>query len=117
MKYNTVFINDPFTMVYEAFGNLYPDKHCICQWAPKIRADEDGSPVLGLTNFGEDGEINVYISSSLKVEDAMDILAHELAHVAVGIDHDHDEVWEKAYDDIFDEYNRIGDAMFPEEKA
>jgi hypothetical protein len=33
--------------------------------------------------------------------------------VAVGIEHDHDEVWQEAFDKIFEEYNRIGNQMFP----
>ena len=45
--------------------------------------------------------------------DAVEVLAHELAHVAVGIEHDHDEVWQEAFDKIFEEYNRIGNQMFP----
>ena len=28
-------------------------------------------------------------------------------------EHDHDEVWQEAFDKIFEEYNRIGDQMFP----
>lgn len=40
--------------------------------------------------------------------------AHELAHVAVGVEHDHDEVWQEAFDKIFEEYNRIGSQMFPD---
>lgn len=39
-------------------------------------------------------------------------LGHELAHVAVGPEHEHDEVWKAAFDAIFDEYNKIGDEMF-----
>lgn len=33
--------------------------------------------------------------------------------VAVGVEHDHDEVWQEAFDKIFEEYNRIGSQMFP----
>lgn len=51
----------------------------------------------------------MFVKPSLAVADAVE----ELAHVAVGVDHGHDEAWEKAFDDIFAEYNRIGDALFP----
>ena len=47
--------------------------------------------------------------------DAVEIFAHELAHVAVGVGHAHDAVWEKAFDDIREEYNRIGFELFGEE--
>ena len=55
------------------------------------------------------------IAEGVKVLDAVEILSHELAHVAVGADHEHDEVWEAAFDAIFKEYNRIGDEMFDKE--
>ena len=108
----TPFKNDPFSMVWEAFKNLYPDKDCECFWESRIRDAADGHPCLGLTDFGEDGAIYVYVKPTLTVNDAIEILAHELAHVAVGIEHDHDEAWETAFDNISVEYDRLGDLMF-----
>lgn len=109
----TPFQNDMFAIVWQAFKNLYPDKDCQVYWEPQIRGEEDGEPVYGLTDFGDDGTVYVFVKPSLEVADAVEILAHELAHVAVGIEHDHDEVWQEAFDKIFDEYNRIGEQMFP----
>lgn len=109
----TPFQNDPFAMVWWAFKKLYPDKDCEVYWEPQIRDSEDGKPAYGMTDFADDGSVAVFVKPSLEVGDAVEVLAHELAHVAVGIEHDHDEVWEKAFDKIFDEYNRIGDKMFP----
>ena len=106
------FRNDPFALVWVAFKNLYPDKECEVWWEPNIRVDENGNPVFGLTDFGEDGSVEVFVVPSLSILNATEILAHELAHVAVGIGHDHDETWENAFDAIFREYNRIGDEMF-----
>lgn len=107
------FQNDMFGMVWQAFKNLYPDKECEIYWEPQIRDEENGQPVYGMTDFGDDGKVTVFVKPSLAVADAVEVLAHELAHVAVGVDHGHDEAWEKAFDDIFAEYNRIGDALFP----
>ena len=115
-KYHMVFQNDPFTIVYEAFENLFPGRHCLCYWEPEIRPSEDGSKVYGLTDFGEDGTVCVFVDSNITVEDAIEVFAHELAHVAVGAVHDHDDTWEAAFDAIFEEYNRIGALMFPEEE-
>lgn len=107
------FQNDMFAMVWGAFKKLYPDKDCEIYWEPQIRDEEDGKPVYGLTDFADDGSVAVFVKPSLEVANAVEILAHELAHVAVGVEHDHDEVWQEAFDKIFEEYNRIGSQMFP----
>lgn len=108
------FQNDMFAMVWGAFKKLYPDKDCEIYWEPQIRDEEDGKPVYGLTDFADDGSVAVFVKPSLEVADAVEVLAHELAHVAVGVEHDHDEVWQEAFDKIFEEYNRIGSQMFPD---
>jgi hypothetical protein len=109
----TPFKNDIFSMIWIAFKNIFPDKECECFWEPNIRDCDDGTPCLGVTDFDEEsGEVTVFIKPELSVQDAAEIFAHELAHVAVGKENEHNEIWEKAFDDIFDEYNRIGDEMF-----
>lgn len=113
----TPFKNDIFSMIWIAFKNIYPDKDCECFWTPEIRDDADGNECLGMTNFGEDGIVSVFVRTSLKIEDAAEIFAHELAHVAVGLEQDHNEVWESAFDAIFDEYNRIGNELFDVHEA
>lgn len=102
-KMKTPFINDPFVIVWQAFKELYPDKDCKCYFG----TEEDCDQEFGLTHFDGDGEIQVIINANLPVQDAVEIFAHELAHVAAGVGHDHDEVWEKAFDDIYDKYNEI----------
>jgi hypothetical protein len=108
-KTMAVFKNDPFEIVYKAFKNLFPDKYCEIWWDDIIQ-DNEGEG-CGYTVFPEennsDETIRVYINTSLSVKDSVEILAHELAHVGVGVEHNHDEVWYKAFDDMFDEYNRL----------
>ena len=114
------FINDPFAIIWKAFINLYPDKEFIAFWEPMIRESEEGGPVYGLTDFREGELAAVFIDSNLEVNNSVEIFAHELAHVAVGVDHEHDDAWENAFEAIFQEYNRIGSTMFelpPEENT
>lgn len=106
------FKNDPFAIIGEAFRNLYPEKHYEAYWEPMIRDAEDGAPALGMTDFADDGTVSVFIKPDLEVNHAVEIFAHELAHVAVGLEHNHDETWENAFESIFQEYNKLGDAMF-----
>lgn len=111
----TPFENDPFALVWLAFKNLYPERDCTCFWDPELGEDEeDGQPVYGATDYDSDTDSYVVLVSSntLTVKDAVEILAHELAHVAVGGDMGHGPIWEEAFDAIFKEYNRIGEEMF-----
>lgn len=108
----TPFKNDIFSLIWQAFHNLYPDKQCDCYWEPEIRKAENGAEAFGLTDFGEDGTVAVFVTPTIPVCDCAEILAHELAHVAVGVEHNHDSAWEDAFDSIFREYNRIADELF-----
>ena len=106
------FSNDIFGLIWKAFKNLYPDKNCACEWAPELEKSEDGYDVFGQTFFSDDGECLVQVSAKLPVVDAAEVFAHELAHVAAGNEANHGSEWEKAFDDIFNEYNRLGNLDF-----
>lgn len=95
-----LFVNDPFVGVYQAFRRLYPDKDCCCFWCENLK---DGH---GVTLFPDNPRLlpEVFISADLPVKHAVEILAHELAHVAVGADADHGETWQSAFDAIHEEY-------------
>lgn len=108
----TTFVNDPFDMLDKAFRKLYPGIEYTAWLQPDIRDDEDGNYVCGLTDFGDDGEITIFVDPLLSVNNAVEIFAHELAHAAVGCEHEHDEKWEEAFDALFQEYNRMGEEMF-----
>ena len=110
---NSPFLNDMFSIVWIAFKNLYPDKDCECQWVPEVGKDDNGDDCYGMTTFDGDGTVHVEISAQkLTVSDAVEVFAHELAHVAAGKYADHGKEWEEVFDRIFDEYNRIGYEMF-----
>lgn len=115
MERKWVFENSPFEMLAEAFKRLYPDVEYKAFIDPYIRPAEGNKKAYGLTDF-DDGNITIYIDSELKIVDAIEIFAHELAHAAVGVEHDHDEAWESAFDALFEEYNKIGDELFAENK-
>lgn len=110
-----VFDNDPFAMVWQAYRNLWPGRPApSVEWCHIDENDAETGGAWGYTVFTDDGEIAVFISCDLKVMDAVEILAHELAHVAVGAAEDHGDKWEAAFDAIFQEYNRIGDSLVAE---
>lgn len=109
------FVNDMFSMVYMAFDSLYPGKPVRIWWNANIPNAEDGAERAGLTSWNEDGTIDVDISAKLTVADAVEILAHELAHVAAGENEGHGEKWEQAFDAIHAEFDRIGNDLFPDD--
>lgn len=98
------FVNDPFARVFVAFEELYPGVECVVSWTESL-TDEKGEPVYGLTTFPDDGGVPwVVISADLSVYDAIEILAHELAHVVAGHDAGHGEAWETAFSAIHEKY-------------
>lgn len=103
------FSNDPFAVVAQAYKNLYSKPFLAYYDQHK---DAGHGEEYGFTTF-RDGEIPVItIFAEHPVNVCVETLAHELAHVAVGVEHEHDATWEEAFDKIFTEYNRLGEEMF-----
>lgn len=109
-RMETPFKNDPFSMVMIAYKRLY-DKPCEIWW--DYHDEDSHKEEYGFTHQPNDGSTpTVIIYSDHPVEIQVETLAHELAHVAVGAEHKHDEVWEEAFAAIHTEFGKIGDEMF-----
>lgn len=105
------FDNDPFALVWAAFKNLYSYKECYCYFDQHQNDQHDEE--YGFAHFPDDGSTpSVFIYAEHSINTQVETFAHELAHVAVGPEHEHDDVWEAAFNAIFQEYNRIGDELF-----
>ena len=106
------FKNDPFAMIYQAFKRLYPDRPCEIWWDVP-QDDEVDKTAYGVTNLPDDGGVpQVFVYPDYPVKQQVEVLAHELAHVVVGPEHGHDEIWDAAFEAIKQEYCRIGDELF-----
>lgn len=103
----TPFQTDSFALIWRAFRELYPDKECEVFWHPEIEKEAPGEEIYGLTDFGDDSSVLVFVSSKLTVENAAEVLAHELAHVAVGVEKEHGPEWEQAFEAIHEKYEEI----------
>jgi len=99
---------DPFKIVIEAFEKLHPDKTAdvvfgegmyekVGAYGETFMPDAGGPPVIT-------------IDTITPIDGAVEVLAHELAHVAAGIDAGHGEAWEAEFEAINQEYTRIADA-------
>lgn len=99
-------LNTPFDDVIQSAINIYGDKvNCEIEIGQGLQKEHEA---YGETNWCEDGRVIVTLDADAPYVHIMETLAHELAHVVVGADHEHDEVWEKAFDNIFKEYDRYG---------
>ena len=80
----------------ESFAGLIP---CVISFGPA----EEGAK--GYTFFpADEGIPEIFIDPDQTIEQCMDILAHELAHVIVGAEEEHGPKWEETYAKIFDTY-------------
>ena len=105
-----LFENSPFNILNTVFKNLYPNKRYRAFFDFEMK-DENGEQVFGATQFNEDDVPYIFIDVGLSIKDAIEIFAHELAHVAVGIDNGHGKEWEIAFFDIQEEYNKLGEKL------
>ena len=83
-----------------AYSEMYPDRPCEVIVSPL-------KGKLGQTFFPDDGGTpEVVLCPSLTYVGMMDILAHELAHVAIGRNGGHGAKFKAAYRAIHDAYER-----------
>ena len=95
--------NTPFEDVITAATNISEE---LKSKDITISFDEDMIESYGECNEYEDGSIEIVLNAYTPVRHLVETLGHELAHAMVGNKHEHNEVWEKAFDDIFEEYMR-----------
>lgn len=101
----TKIANNPFDIVFQAVNELYPNTEARIQFDPTLNMEEQE---YGYTEFGESGTLPIVgINPELPVSAAIEILAHELAHVIVGYIADHGPEWEKVFSEINDKYTEI----------
>jgi len=101
-KPTTIEMWNPFDAVIDAALKLYPSLDCLVEW-------EEGDAVSkpGSTLFPDDGSLPIVrINVGIPVSGAIEVLAHELAHVVVGPDCDdaHGPEWQEVFDKIHEQY-------------
>lgn len=111
----SVFFNDPFEIVAEAFKNRFPGVEYIAQVEPDMH-DKEGYTVYGATVFPDDGSPAIVgISAAIPYMDMIEVFAHELAHVGCNSIYgescnDHGAEWAEVFEYLNEEYMRIGNA-------
>lgn len=115
---NNPIINDPITMVAEAFEALHPGVKYEAAYAPDIR-DDAGTIVCSCITFpseedGPDVVPVILINSQAGIEVAAEALAQELAHVALGPDSlEHGAEYDAIFNALGEKYKEIAEKRFP----
>ena len=116
---NNPIINDPITMVAEAFEALHPGITYEAAYAPDIR-DAAGTIVCSCITFpseedGPDAVPVILLNSQAGIEVAAEAFAQELAHVALGPDSlEHGPEYDAAVEKIAAKYKEIAEERFPD---
>lgn len=93
--------SDPVTELLKIFEKRYPDKNATLVLA----GDAEKRGNLGETYFGDDGKVFIQINIEQTLPQILDIVAHELAHLAAGPEEDHGDKWQGIYDWLFNEWD------------
>lgn len=97
-------LHDPIRTVIQAAAALWPQMRCQVAWVPREDLQGDAH---GHTLFPDDGgEPEVMVGTHLPLAGAVEVLAHELAHVAARADAEHGHEWQAAFSAIHAEYCR-----------
>lgn len=86
---------DPFADVAAAFARLWPDKNARVLFVMGLYAK---TKAYGRTNFRKKKSPVIAIDAEVPLYGAVDVLVHELAHVAAGLHAGHGKKWKAAYD-------------------
>jgi len=87
---------DPIRILIELFEKKYPDKDCMVIFVNGIN-EQDGA--YGETCWADDG-IYIQVDCGISMTGVVEVLAHELAHVAAGADEAHGGKWENEFDSL-----------------
>lgn len=105
---------DPINLLLEIFARRWPDKRVEVAWVSELKKDRD---VWGCAAEGHGEEPwAVMVDVEAPFHAVIELVAHELAHVAVGLTHDdpsgHGEAWSKAFDELHEAYTVAVDAAY-----
>jgi hypothetical protein len=96
---------DPFQDVIKVVEKLYGKQKWEIYFDSSL-GKRKGS-TLGYTCFPIDGSIPyACVSSNISVDNAVEILVHEIAHLICGVTEGHGKKWENTFIKILKEYNR-----------
>lgn len=95
--------SDPFNRLIKiAQKKLSISDKITIQFHPEISVN--GEPPFGETIEESACSYVINIAATLPVFAAVEIMAHELAHVIAGIDNEHNDIWDSIFSDLQKEF-------------
>ena len=102
---------DPIAIMMQVFEERHPTADCLLVFADA--KDAGGENGCGFTLFPDDGSMpTVVVDVNIPFFATIEIMAHELAHVACGDKEEHGPAWEATSKHLYDMWSaRFLDAM------
>ena len=93
---------NPFQVILDVFNEQYPGFDCQVNFVSNLY-DKEGA--YGVAEMLDDGGWIVAIDVETPIDGAIEVLAHELAHVAAGPSDNHGKKWNRIFTKINDGFN------------
>lgn len=108
---------NPIDDLIKIANEMYPDADASVEFIEFTRQDTDDA--YGYALFPHDGSTPTIAVSASKntIADCLDVISREVAHIVAGKDHQHDEVFQSHYDQIYRTYQAYAEAAFKEEEG
>lgn len=100
--FKVITFDNPWQKIIDAAENVKQGIDCYIQIDPELEC-----PPFGETCWIDSGEVAISLAGGVTIEQSLEILAHELAHVIAGESAEHGMEWESAFQAILEQYNKI----------
>jgi Zn-dependent peptidase ImmA (M78 family) len=113
---------NPFEIILEVVNRCYPTFDAKISFVPEEdfeemmkrwgATDTEVKEACGVTMFDDECKTTIIcINASIPCYAAVEVIAHEVAHVVAGVDAEHGEKWENEFNKIHIEYSKSHSEM------
>lgn len=113
---------NPFNLILDVVNRIYPALDAKISFVPEEEfellmkrwgaTDKEVKQSCGVTMFDDEGKTPIIcINASIPCYASIEIIAHEVAHVAVGVKAGHGKKWKAEFNKIFTEYSAAHDKI------
>lgn len=103
--------NNPLQILIDIVRKDFPNLNIYIQFSDSLMLNNEDGPFGETSNDKENNFYIITLEARLPFINILEILAHELSHVIVGVEEDHNGKWEQMFSYLFSEYNKIIDKL------